>query len=381
MKMASKLADIISLSLAIIAISAQYCEAQNMKPYSEKKTIHDMSMISARLSSWKCTGVVSESVTKHFTDKLKHTQEIIDEATKKASGVTPDPSRQIAYSYETPKVFFSCLRNSDILYSEQDATSNAIAAFPPPLPATLASIQKLGSSRINKDGKPYELNSGPDRKTLYEQNHTEYVDGSSISFHLLGKNITPLEAITRYRYKYTGQKEDPKFGALLAFTGKNPDNGDQINFYLAPKYDYRIVSCSSEGLGGKSSWVQEVKSMSQTKGHWLPDECEVKTFSFERGTLTLDITKTYKFLHKSVNDVEDELFMVKLSEGDIQRDMATGVVNVIGAKGKKLAIDTTSTPAKNIMGWGWLYMLSVTTLLIATVGAYVRWKRNQLSKQ
>ena len=194
-------------------------------------------------------------------------------------------------------------------------------------------------------------------------------------------NVTASEAISNLGFKFAGEKQDSKFGKLLVYKGENARSGARMTFHIAPQYDYRITSCTEEPLDGKSSWVQVVKSMSKTDGNWLPDECEEKSYSVDSGKLVLDITKTYKFIHKSVNDVSDDLLEVKLSEGDIHRDMATGSMNVIGAKGKKLVIDTTSTTAKNATSWGWLYILSVSTLLIGTVGAYVKWKRNQLSKQ
>ena len=380
--MKKKLFNLLACYLVII-FSRSVVNAQINEPVQDKATLRELEVVANRISSWKTTGIVIEEVSQHFKNRMIKIDKQIDEDMKRKTGHFQNPKvvTKVVHSYDMAKLFFSSLKNSDLLYAEQDLTSGIPVSIPSPSKQTLNSIMKTGFCNVNRDGKSYDVNGGQDRKTLFELPTPRYVPGASISFHLLDLNVTASDAISNLGFKFAGEKQDSKFGKLLIYQGENARTGAKITFHVAPQYDYRITFCTEEPLDGSSMWEQSIVSLSQLGSFWLPDEAVEKSFADEDGKFVLDSTKTYKFIHKSVNDVDEDLMDVKLSTGDIERNLDTNKVNVISAKGKKIEIDTTSKYAKNVMGWGWLYMLSVSTLLIGTVGAYVKWKRNQLSKQ
>ena len=81
----------------------------------------------------------------------------------------------------------------------------------------------------------------------------------------------------------------------------------------------------------------------------------------------------YKF-----DDIGDDLFTFTPKPGNLLK--RNNDIFKISPMGTELLVPRPTSSNRGYNPIGWLYMASVTTLLVLTVGAYVKWKRNQLSK-
>jgi len=187
----------------------------------------------------------------------------------------------------------------------------------------------------------------------------------------------PLDALLTDRgYIIAGHELDARFGNLVHLRGTT-DEGQVTNLWLAIERDYLIVK---EDMLGQGRSVFEVEQAEQTHGVWVPKVYTFSVYSTANSTVSPLLRNTTTYNHISINDVPEKVCMVTLNQGDKVNDMNTGQWWTVGQNGERL-YEKPSSESQTSMVPGWLYMASVTTLLVLTVLAYVRWKRKQWSRQ
>jgi hypothetical protein len=80
-----------------------------------------------------------------------------------------------------------------------------------------------------------------------------------------------------------------------------------------------------------------------------------------------------------LNDVKEKDVRFQEVIGDHNHDLDNNRHSyTLGDHQRKYVTATSGSSTEMVQGW--LYTSSITVLLVLTVGAYVKWKRNQLAK-
>ncbi len=171
-----------------------------------------------------------------------------------------------------------------------------------------------------------------------------------------------------------------KYGLIHDFVGKI--DSTLVKFSVSSTYGYLVVDSSQEfTANGKlilnSFHIDEVKNF---KGGWVPTAVTLNYGEMASGTNMIHSQRFYSFSKFDMDSVENAIFEPKVSTHAIFADDTNETMWHQSPTNEKVYIASNKHHQK-VMYFGWLYMASVSSLLVLTVGAYVKWKRKQLSKQ
>ena len=362
------------LVLMLVATSQGFAQVSSDPTRETLKHLKDNQV---KLKSWKCSGIQTQWISP------ERKASIIDGFKKISARSKSGNDGKFTfteYDFTYPKLFFSSMKGDSVLYVEKSLKNGIPKTVEKPTQNMLAKILNGGYGYAANSQKSYDVLSDNGKKLLREKNRRMFVPGASSGFFLNGVPIDAISAIEKYGFKYIGSCQDKYFGEEQIFAGRVPNSDARLDFRLAPNFGYRVVDSKEYDTNGSIRNDTSIVKMSLTDGQWLPDETEKRYYSNESGITKIEQVKTYRYLNKSMNDVSDEQIAVSLASGDHMKDLPTNLTYLIGANSEKILLDTPNSNTLSKLWLGWLYMASVTTLLVLTVGAYIRWKRNQLSK-
>ena len=238
----------------------------------------------------------------------------------------------------------------------------------------------LGSERtIIKGNNRYSVidfngssiaNEGPVRRTI--------LGIRDLGWRLPGSTYTLSEELKARQFRVVGASQDPQWRNIIHLEGNWNDNGiaRKANIGLASDFDSMIVQCEIES--DKRVARFRVGKMEKIKGFWIPTECESE--DFDKSAPSTPTKDSYKVTNVLIGGLTQAQWLKTLSFSKII-DGRTGKKYNISSTGERfLSHDFANTNSYGAYFWGWLYTGSVTTLLVLTVGAYVKWKYNQLAK-
>ena len=185
----------------------------------------------------------------------------------------------------------------------------------------------------------------------------------------------PDELLETGRYKLESEKSDLTYGRVLQFVG-NKDSQTVVRFTLAPNFNYRVVE--STVTDSESTNNSKLSKMKQVKGVWCP-MVVLRQISIKAHPEPS--TEQWTFNTISLNEANEEDVRFKAIVGDNNHDIDKNLHSyTLGEGERKYVTPTNEIQSPLDMLKGWLFTGSIATLLVLTVGAYVKWKRNQLSK-
>jgi len=202
---------------------------------------------------------------------------------------------------------------------------------------------------------------------------TSYRFLSMYGFHDAHTNRLPSEMIRSGQYRFDHSEQDKNYGTVSCFSYQH--EGLPAKVWLAPERDGLIVRDEYEEE--KNTLKFEISDMQQWKGAWAPKQ--VTQLIYKDGSLSTKIDIGFDEIR--LNELREEDFVYNFMPGYEFVDAATNVSWHIGPHNEKIYDDRTVVKHRTTMELGWLYMASVTTLLVLTMRAYVRWKQNQWAKQ
>ena len=213
--------------------------------------------------------------------------------------------------------------------------------------------------------------------------HSIVVWSQGTSYHFLSlygfqdwhTNRLPSELIRSGQYRFDHSERDTNYGTVSCFSYQH--DGQPAKVWLAPQRDGLIVRDEYEE--GKNKVTFEISDMQQWKGAWAPKQVTQLIYSKQDGSLSTKID--IGFDEMRLNELHEDDFVYKFKPGYEFTDAPTNVFWHLGPHNEKIYDDRTVQRHLATMELGWLYMASVTTLLVLTVGAYVRWKQKQWAKQ
>ena len=184
----------------------------------------------------------------------------------------------------------------------------------------------------------------------------------------------PDELLSSGRYHVVGERSTAKFGRVIEIEGKK-DNDTTIRFSVAPERSCRIVE--SQSIHDGRTIQTTLGNVVKVDGVWVPSEI-VRVITHK--DTAVPSTETWTFDKVSVNDVKQSDVQFHPTIGDHNHNLDNEQHSyTIGDNQRKYVEQTVQSPYD--LAKGWLYMASVSTLLVLTVAGYVKWKRKQLSKQ
>jgi|GEM_PF-4516048 len=180
-------------------------------------------------------------------------------------------------------------------------------------------------------------------------------------------------------FKYKGESNSLSFGKLVDFSYSHKQGNFTTVMILsfALKYGYTLVKLETNN--SKNQLFYEVLRLGQQNNIYTPIEYEKGWNAIEQGKAIPVKKERYKFDEITFDNVEDTLFNANLKLGDNVLEIPSNSRWTEGENGERI-YRKGSAAQQNMMSWGWLFMASVTTLLVMTVLAYVRWKSKQWSK-
>ena len=328
------------------------------------------------LKSWKCTGILIENETEEY--KLKVTNDI--KLIHKKMGIKEDPTSKTVNSFDYPHQFITAMKGDVTLFANRMIKDGSEKKINDPADkATLNKITKEGTCSLTKGGKSFEFIGDREGKLRRDLAKSQPQMGSTDGLYVQPIGITPTEAITKLGFQYVREESNPKYGKVYVFEGKTLQYPSTIAFDIAPEFGFRIVHSVMTSPKGEKLREYHAVTISKVQGYWLPEESEYDTYVPLLKT-NPSIVKTYRFMNRTVNDVTDDFLGVKLDPGDYKWDEKTNSTWKAGAKGEMIYQDYSVKNSPKTTTSGWLYMATVGTLLVLTIGAYIWWKRNQLSK-
>lgn len=200
----------------------------------------------------------------------------------------------------------------------------------------------------------------------------------SSGLHMSNKWL--VDALRTGSYQVAGTSSDPQFGLLYQLTGSS-DSRRRVRLWLAPKYGFLAVRVEQGNpeVGNHTLTVLKVNRVEQHGSIWFPVAGSMQYLGFENGKQILLSERTYNISRLELNNVPDSLFTVEMKPGYAVRDTDTQKYWKVGLKGEKIYKDLTTNAQQSEMRYGWLFMLSATTLLGLGVNALWRRRRRAAS--
>ena len=190
------------------------------------------------------------------------------------------------------------------------------------------------------------------------------------------------EKLKSERFHFVDASEDPAFGTLLHFVSEEQSN-KVYSLWIAPQFGYLAVRVRQDMTPGNvhQALVYETKQIVHKGEVWFPMQGTMQFVDTKEGIETLLTEQTLSVTDLKLNEVPDSRFVPDIPVGAGMKDGATNLYWHVGANGERIYVDITGKGNATNYWTGWLFMASITSLLVLTVLAYVRWKRKQWAKQ
>jgi hypothetical protein len=175
-------------------------------------------------------------------------------------------------------------------------------------------------------------------------------------------------------YHVAGVQADPQFGTLYAVQGQT--GGKEIAFWFAPKYGYLAVRTDTGGVNG-SRYIYRVLDLKQEQGLWFAANAVQETYQSSDNQLASRYTVEARDIR--LNAAASSLFDPSLPAGSSLFEQDKNARYMVGPDGEKV-IDRRYEVSKNEpyhMSMAWLFVGSLTMLLLLGVGALLRWQRQR----
>lgn len=192
------------------------------------------------------------------------------------------------------------------------------------------------------------------------------------------------ETLRSGKFHYVDASEDPAFGTLLHFLGEE-HSGEQYSIWVAPQFGYLAVRVRDDIAmrGLKRAQVFETKQIVHKGDVWFPMQGSMRYLDTKDGGEMLVAEQTLTVTDLKLNEVPDSRFVPDIPVGAAMKDGETNLYWIVEANGGRRYVDISGAGKGKATNYstGWLFMASVTSMLVLTVLAYVRWKRKQWAKQ
>lgn len=331
------------------------------------------------LDSWKSVGILTHKMSP--LERAALVKSMQDRMKKSGVSQSSIDKQSVVSDTDTSKMFFVALKGENALYAEKD-TKETPSSFTPDESnfETLDSIISKGTCTVTHGTNTYDVSGEKRNRSKRVLSKFYPPPAATVGFYIANMKLTPRDAVNKYGFQIVAEKNHEKFGKITVFSGKHPfTSGYKLNFSVAPEYGYRVVHSEIQLPNGKPGFIGEMKSLEKVQGYWLPTVYEELIYNGVSNEPVLK--KRYTFYNHTVNDVSDKLLNVELSAGDYVWDESSKATYKVGAGGELIFEDVTGRNRPQYMWPGWLFTASVTTLLVLTVFAYVRWKRKQWAKR
>ncbi len=195
---------------------------------------------------------------------------------------------------------------------------------------------------------------------------------------LMFGNMWMDEHLSKSGLQYVGPENDPDFGLVHHVMSR--ENNTEFHHFLSPKYDWLNIRTEYGDVRSNNRFFFKVNKVERHANHWLPVSSVMKYGDKNTNGIPAKYQVDMTDVAYNFEPVDDSHFKVELSRGTLigkeQKIYRVGPDNT-----QQLVVDKSDNKPQNHADlWGWLYMASVTTLLVLTVGAYLKWKRKQLSR-
>ncbi len=363
------------LTLFLFSISKAYCQ---VAINHEQLALDEISKSNLGLKSWKSSGILTQEVSEEFKTKVQRDTQIIS----KRSGDSKNRHTNTVYSFDHPTQFITAQKGDVTLYAERKITdgNDSDTIKLPANDKTLALIKHEGTCSVTKGDVSFDLIGDAKINSRRDLARKQPLPVATQGSQVEEIYATPAEAITKLGFRFVREEKCPVFNKVYVFAGNIPNSPYQLTFDVAPEFGYKVVHSVMQSKENVKLKEFRMLSLQKIGNYWFPEKSQ--------GTLYLPVlssapslTKNYRFYNITVNDVTDEFLGVKLNPGDYKWDEKTNSTWKAGPNGEMIYQDESGKNSPKHMWPGWLYMASVTSLLVLTVGAYVKWKRKQLSKQ
>jgi len=325
--------------------------------------------------SWKATGLKQEISSAKWQ---KHINDEIEVAIKK-TGISLMSARGKLPPDRTSE-FFVAKRGDSRVYAESRPQSGK-RDFSHPASSSIIfdKIRAAGKCVLAEGNKSYEVTT--ERTTQLKRNMSGiYIPVANDGLRVYHLNKTPYEAISKFGFRLVSEQSDGKYGKLLVFEGNSQNGRDTVRFHIAPQFGYRVVYSERLLKNNVLSDAYRITSLINVNEYWLPAEIQHNYYVQPIDNTTPDKTIVYQMANHTVNDVPDAILKLELKPGDYEWNEKDNSIYKLGANGERIFQDDTKANSPRAMLPGWLYMASVTSLLVLTILAYVRWKSKQWSE-
>ena len=366
---------ILCFLIGVLFLNLTFSTAQGFRNDIDQQAMTNLRDHTSKLKSWSCTGISQEVFSKTHKDKII---EIISNDFKKKKIPFKYEPKMNRWGDEYKHAFIYASKLNDYIFGEMDIINSSETEIPYPDKKTVLSMLVNGNAISFRNGISSTISGEKTSKLITETTSQQYNNFTAIGFNV-GRYRTE-DMISKFGFKYINRKTLPFFGEVLVFSGIEPITHSQGTFYLAPAFDYMTIHTEFVSSKPANKSISNVTKASKVNGFWLPEKMETNLFSSSTGSNNLDTTRTYQIHHYSVNNVSDDMLSIHEEPGDHKQIGITGAMYEIGKNGEMIYLDASGKNNAKFMWPGWLYMASVTSLIVLTVGAYVNWKRKQWPK-
>ena len=174
-------------------------------------------------------------------------------------------------------------------------------------------------------------------------------------------------------------QRDNRFDILIPVTVQDASKDENLTFYFAPKNGWLCVKLEVSDSSQKFKIVNETLRAKQFGDIWLPMLCRRGSVDHMEDALP-DHEGTWLSVEKyQLDNISDDLFTFKPRPGNLLKRESE--IYRISPSGSEEVVRQIASRNRGYSPFGWLYMASVTSLLVLTIGAFVKWKRKQLAKR
>jgi len=234
--------------------------------------------------------------------------------------------------------------------------------------------------QISDNGKNYRVYShsqGTETKSQINASNGGFTTFSPLNFGLMIGDTWVSDVVNRNNYTLSKTDNDAKFGEVYILTGEYDNQVYSLS--IAPKYGYLCVRAVYGDTRSEERFTYETTEAKQFGKFWLPMSGHMRfgEGKIDEGAAIVEHTvlvSKYKF-----DPVDDAVFKPNFRSGSLLREGKESYR--LGEDGNRIPLNLKQPEKPHVDPFGWLFMASVTTLLVLTVLAYVRWKRNQWAKQ
>jgi len=153
-------------------------------------------------------------------------------------------------------------------------------------------------------------------------------------------------------------------------------SADEITFWFSKRHGFLSVRTEVRKPNSKTRTVFRITELQQAGSLWFAKKAVKQSFGGPNGSP--NIRHTIGVTDIQLNNAPDSLFDPSLTTGGKLYNQDANVVCQVGPSGEKI-IDQryVATNERRTIGLGWLFVTSLTTLLLLGLGAFVRWRRRQ----